>query len=258
MNVFDAVTFVSIGAAAGFVGGLLGLGGGVILVPALTLICHVPVKTAIAASAFVVLVNAHVVSLQKSRLASVNISSAIILQLAALVFSLVGASISVQIDPLILSRLFAGAAFVIAVFMLVFGRGKAAPVSASRGHDDPFRKPARQGTLVFVAALSGTLAGALGVGGGIFLVPALQFIGRLPARVATATSSYTMAVTGAGAALVYLSSPYMRPAVTVLCLVGVAIGGIYGNRVGHAAKGRVINTIFAIVLLIVGVRMWIR
>lgn len=257
MNLLEATTFITVGATAGLVGGLLGLGGGVILVPALTLFCDVPVKTAIAASAFVVLVNAHLVGLQKNRLASVNFSSAIILQLVALVFSLIGAWVSVQIDPNILEQFFGIAAVTIAILMIVVHSRKATSTKVVTHVVDSLQMPQHPFMLSFFASFAGILAGALGVGGGIFLVPAMQFIGRLPVRVATATSSYTMAVTGTGAALVYLSSPFMRPALTVLCLAGALVGGNFGNKLAHKVDGRIVNFIFAGVLLVVGFRMWL-
>ncbi len=257
MTTYEALMFVMVGAGAGLFGGLLGLGGGVILVPVLSLWCDVPVKSAIAVSAFAVLINAHMVGLQKQRLAAVNISSALLLQLAALIFSLVGAFISVRIDAAILQQVFGGAAVSISLFMIYLQARKSTAASKTSTSDDPLALPRRPALLGAIGALAGVLAGALGVGGGIFLVPAMQFVGGLPARVATATSSYTMAVTGTGAALVYLNSPHMRLGMTVVCLAGTVVGSLGGNKLAHVIKGRLLNLIFALVLLGVGMRMWL-
>jgi uncharacterized membrane protein YfcA len=240
------LTFVGIGLLAGGLGALLGVGGGVILVPGLVLFGGLPFTAAVGTSLVCIVGTSTSAAAEYLRQDRVDVGWALEFQwytvLGAVVASLAAASIPAR--PL--EAAFAVLLVVTAVRMWPKQR------VASSSHATQKAHPAIART---AGVGAGAVAGFLGIGGGIINVPILHLLLGVPFERAVATSVYVIGVTASAGGAVYLMRGHVDVATAGGVLLGVIAGAAGAARVGHRLDQRGVKGAFALLLLYVAVRM---
>jgi uncharacterized membrane protein YfcA len=237
--------FVS-GIAAGSLGALLGLGGGIFLVPVLTLLFGLPVRVAVGTSLVCVIATSAGVAALASEEGGADVPLALRLEIATAAGAVFGGVVGVLVPARALSLLFAVVVFGSAGYTVYKGLGHAEEAMYRRDY-----RPRRWGLGYAVASLAGMVSGLLGVGGGFIKVPTMYAIMGVPLGVATATSNFMVGITAAASVFVYLGRGDVRPVVTVATAAGVFLGAALGTLLqGHL---RVSWLRWALVLLMVAI-----
>ncbi|HSO29703.1 MAG TPA: sulfite exporter TauE/SafE family protein [Candidatus Sulfomarinibacteraceae bacterium] len=288
-----ALLLVAGGMATGLFGSLLGLGGGVLLVPLLTFGFDLPVREAVGVSLVCVIVTSGATAAVFLDRRIANLRLGMVLELFTAVGALIGGTIAFLLDERLLAGLFSALLVYTAATMLrTRAAGSPAPTT------DPGSTPAGAGTgTVPVPAepaepgepagpvegvrarrvsdgMSGTgyrvrapVAGAvggvgagivsalLGIGGGLVMVPVMHVVMRVPLRVATATSNLMIGITASTSALVYLLRGGIDAYATGPAAIGVFIGAAIGSRVAHRVDVRALRLLFAGVLAYTAILM---
>ncbi|MEM4312368.1 MAG: sulfite exporter TauE/SafE family protein [Nitrososphaerales archaeon] len=235
---------------AGLFGSLLGLGGGIFMIPFLSLLLNFEIHQAIAASILgVVAISVMGSTLYlKKGLTDINLGTN--LEAITALGALIGASLAVSMSRDLLSVIF-GSLLLYTFYHMLKGR-----VEESKENSDNEPKNMKKGLII--SFLAGNIAGMLGVGGGLIQVPLMYKIMKISIKRAIATSNYIMGVTGASAALIFLSKEFVNPLVAIPTITGIALGAQMGPRLALRWKPRTIRLIFTIVILYFGVRMSLR
>jgi uncharacterized membrane protein YfcA len=247
----DTIYFIGLAVAgfgAGLVGSLLGLGGGVFLVPALDLIFHVPYLTAIGTSnvAVVATSTAGASTYVRDRLA--NIRLGLLLLISTTAAALVASLLASRVPSAVLRGLFAVILCYVAYTMF---RSRNAPDKAppleegeessapALGLEGTYRDGATGRTEVYqprkvragmaVSAFAGVIAGLLGVGGGIVQMPVMNLMMRVPLKVAAGTSNFMIGVTATSAAFVRYAHGDIDPLIAVPTALFVFLGARVGS-----------------------------
>ena len=261
----------AISLVAGFLGSLLGLGGGLIVIPALTLLLHVDIRLAIGASVVSVIATSSGAAAAYVRDRLANIRVAMFLELGTTAGAITGAFIAGIVHPRILFILFG---LIIGYSALAMLRGRRAEENAVEAgpwarrlglrssyfdhgageemHYQPVR--ARVGlALMYVA---GTVSGLLGIGSGALKVPAMDLAMALPIKVSTATSNFMIGVTAAASAGVYFSRGQIDPFIAAPVAIGVLAGAYLGAHTLGRVGSRSVRMVFVIVLTLVAAQMF--
>lgn len=235
-------------AGAGTFGAVVGVGGGIILVPVLTLFLGVPVHSAVAISLLGVIAVSTTASASYLRAGFVDRRVGLSLLIATALGGIAGGYIAGYLDAKVISALF-GIVLVFVAIQMLRGRRGAVPEVASEPRrlefDSSYVEPTtgtavpyrarRVGAGWIVSLFAGALSGLLGVGGGIVNVPTMNVLMHIPIRVATTTSTYMLGATAAASAVLYLSRGEVDFALAAPVVIGVVIGG----RLGTLAQPRV-------------------
>jgi len=271
-----------IGFAAGTLGAMLGLGGGIFIVPLLTLLLQLPLHIAIGTSivAIVVISSAATSSYIKSGMTHIRLG--MLLELPTTIGAICGAIVATSLNPQPLSALFGLLLTYTGCSMLRQGRRgdeltSNATLPQTRGHYDnpgtlslstsyydqnlgqtiPYQVthiPQGLGASFF----AGNIAGLLGVGGGIIKVPAMNLIMGVPIKVAMATSNFMIGITAVAGAFIYYYRGFVYPHLAAPIILGAFLGAQLGSRIAPRISGRQLNFVFAIALLITSVLMWLK
>ncbi len=271
---FLLIEIFGISIGAGMFGALLGLGGGVILVPLLTLWLGIDIHYAIGASIVAVIATSSGAAVTYLRDGIANIRIAMFLEIGTTTGAIFGASIAGYIGGPILFIIFAIMLTYSAVAM--FRRRDAelpegvpmGPIAAflhlnSEYFDAALNRlvqynvrGARYGLpLMFIA---GAVSGLLGIGSGVLKVPAMDMAMKLPMKVSTATSNFMIGVTAAASAGVYFLRGDIVPFIAAPVIMGVLIGAMLGTRVMVRVKSSSIRRVFVVVMLFVALQMLAR
>ncbi len=271
---FLLIEIFGISIGAGMFGALLGLGGGVILVPLLTLWLGIDIHYAIGASIVAVIATSSGAAVTYLRDGIANIRIAMFLEIGTTTGAIFGAFIAGYIGGPILFIIFAIMLTYSAVAM--FRRRDAelpegvqmGPIAAflhlnSEYFDAALNRlvqynvrGARYGLpLMFVA---GAVSGLLGIGSGVLKVPAMDMAMKLPMKVSTATSNFMIGVTAAASAGVYFLRGDIVPFIAAPVIMGVLIGAMLGTRVMVRVKSSSIRRVFVVVMLFVALQMLAR
>jgi uncharacterized membrane protein YfcA len=278
------------GAAAGVFGSLLGLGGGVLIVPLLSLALGLPLREAVAISLVAVIVTSSASAAVYLQRHVANLKLGMTLELFSAAGALVGGLVAFLIDEQVLAGLFA--ALLVWVALSMARRRDAAPAaeaavapvaeSAIAAAADPAPAPAAEPAptalpATFAAEISGPgylvhrvpagMAGSvvagvnsalLGVGGGIVKVPVMHLVMGVPLRTSTATSNLMMGITATSSAVIYLLRDEIDPFVAGPIALGVFVGATAGSRLAHRVDLRVLRWLFVVVLLYTALQMAIK
>lgn len=257
------------GAAAGVFGSLLGLGGGILIVPLLTLGFGRPLREAVAVSLVCVIVTSSAAAGAYLRGRVANLRLGAVLALFTASGALVGAIVAFAIPERVLAGLFAALLTYVAYTMGRAGLRAARPATtapattgaASGGASMTVDAAAPAGRLdgpgyrvrrlvpASIASLgAGVIAALLGVGGGVINVPTMNLLMGVPLRVATATSNLMIGVTAVAPAIIYLLRGGLDPYIAGPTALGVFVGASVGARVAHRIDVRVLRLLFVVVL----------
>lgn len=240
--------FVS-GFGAGGLGALLGIGGGVVLVPILTLGFGLSMQTAAAVSLCSVIATSTGAAATYVRDGRCDVRLGMTLELFTVAGAILGSFAAPFLPKSALQILFAVAMLPALRSMLA-----APPVESDGRHGPPQRMPLGCAASFGAGALSGTL----GIGGGAIKVPVMTLAMGLPFKVATATSNFMIGVTAAASVFVYANRGLLDLSVATPVVLGVLGGATAGAWLMPRVKTRLLKRIFAVVFLCIGVEMLLR
>lgn len=259
---------LAIAVVAGLFGSLLGLGGGIFIVPLLTGLLGISTRHAIGASVVAVVATSCVGSSAYLRHRMVNVPLGMRLELATVVGAIFGALSLTLANPRLLNAIFGLVMFYTGAYMTLARRREDA-VEAPTGPPGPldysFYAPVRKITIqyrvrhlrrgIVVALVGGYVSGILGVGGGLFNVPAMAQLMGVPLKVATATSGYMIGVTGTAGAFIQYTHGLIDPGLALPVVIGVMAGGLTGPRLARVIPAVKLRDGFIVVILIFAVEM---
>jgi len=254
--------------AAGMLGSLTGLGGGIIIVPMLSLLFHVHLRYAIGASLVSVIATSSGAAAAYVREGFTNVRVGMLLEVATTAGALGGAALSGLIPTNALAVLF-GLVLLFSAYRSIRPREDHALLTtpdhwAARlrldstfpldGREQPYsvRRVPAGFALMFAA---GILSALLGIGSGIVKVLAMDQTMRLPFKVSTTTSNFMIGVTAAASAGVYLHKGYIDPSLAFPVMLGVLGGALIGARILSGANTRRLRQLFTIVVVVMAFEM---
>lgn len=267
------ITFVVMGAGAvaGSLGALLGIGGGVFLIPLLNVGLGLPFKTASGISLMTVIATSNVVAASSASRRVVNMRLGMLLQIAAVGGGLYGALIVERLDARSLSLIFASVTAVISVVMLSRLDRRNVILDSSidpgplggRFHEDESGREVlyrvrRLPVALGVSVGGGILSGLLGIGGGILQVPALNAWCGVPMRAAAATTAAMIGITALGSAPIYYARGHVIAPLAAAAVLGVLAGSRLGMWYSGRARAKGLKLIMAVVLAAVALIYFYR
>jgi len=261
-----AVAIVSF--VAGLLGSLTGLGGGVVLVPLLTIFFHVDIRYAIGASLVSVIATSSGAAAAYVKEGFSNIRLGMFLEIATTVGALLGAYLATWIPTTAIAIVFG----IMLLYSAYISRRTRPPELRSLPPDPLATRLRLNGnfpdldgersynvqrvpagfSLMFGA---GALSGLLGIGSGAVKVLAMDQAMRIPFKVSTTTSNFMIGVTAAASAGVYLSRGYVDPGLAMPVMLGVLAGSLIGSRILVKAETKSLRLVFSVVILVLGLQM---
>jgi uncharacterized membrane protein YfcA len=269
---FQFSTF-AISIAAGALGAILGIGGGIIVVPSLTLLFGIDIRYAIGASIVSIIATSSGAAAASVRERMSNLRVAMVLEMATTTGAMTGAFIAGRVGGRWLFVIFGVLMGYSALAMFRKRHAATSPVRPDhwadrlRLHDSYFDEAQRKQvhyrvtrtTLGFcLMYVAGVVSGLLGIGSGALKVPAMDLARGLPIKVSTATSNFMIGVTAAASAGVYFARGDIDPFIAAPVAAGVLLGATGGSRVLGRLQNNVIRTVFVFVLLWVSVQMLLK
>ena len=259
------------GTLAGSLGALLGLGGGVFLVPFLNLVLGFPFSAAAAISLTTVIATSSTVSAGRAGKQLINMKLGMLLEVATAAGSFLGGITAQFVSQSLLQRLFGFVAVIVAVIMLSRLRRRnvildpaADPgVLGGRYHEAESGctvsyRVKRLPLAIVASFVAGNVSSLLGIGGGIIKVPVLNAWCGVPLRAAAATSAFMIGVTATAGATIYYGHGQLQPALAAAACLGVQLGSWGGMKFGAAASSKWLKILMAAVLVIVSAMMFLR
>ena len=263
----NALLIFVVALIVGSLGSMLGIGGGVLLIPLLTGLFGIPIKTAIGASIVSVIATSSAAGAVYVGRGLAHTRLAMVLEIATTLGALTGGLVAVLLSPRVLAGVFGTALVYVVYSMRRLPRED--PLAASTGlldtnYTDPFSGQVitygvrNLATGMGASALAGSISGLLGIGGGIIKVPVMCLVMGVPLRAAIATSNFMIGITAATSAVIYYQHGYLDPSVAIPTALGVLVGAQVGTRVGGRVRGRRLKQIFQWLLLVFAVQMFYR
>ena len=263
---FSGVVF-AVSALAGFLGSLTGLGGGVVVTPALTLLLGVNLHFAMGASLVSVIATSSGAAAAYVKEGFSNVRAGMFLEIATTLGAVAGAHLTAVVPASGLAVIF-GCVLLYSAWHSVRAEEQVRPAPA-----DPWAErlklngtyPGPQGIVRYQVSRvragfslmfsAGLLSGLLGIGSGAMKVIAMDQVMRIPFKVSTTTSNFMIGVTAAASAGIYLSRGYIQPTLVMPVMLGVLAGSLVGARQLVGARTRVLRMVFAAVIGVLAVEM---
>jgi len=263
--------FISLGS--GLAGAMLGLGGGVFMVPLLVFLMGVPIKIAAGASILAVVATSSAAAATYVRDEITNMRLGMFLELATTVGAVTGALVTASVSESALSTVFGLTLFYASAVMYQqmrkVGRSWVAAQNdglANRLHlEGQYYDKARSEWITYgvsktpvtfgISYVAGVVSGLLGIGGGGIKVPAMNVVGGVPMKVAVATSNFMIGVTAAASALVYIRNGFCDAFVAGPVMLGTLLGAFTGARLTGRVRGVFLKKVFVVVLALIAARM---
>jgi len=261
-------------AFAGFVGALVGLGGGVFIVPILTLVFHVPFTAAIGASIVSVIATSSGAAAAYVKDRMTNLRVGMFLEVATTLGAICGALLSTLLDPTILFIVF-GVVLLISAAPLIMRMGEELPAGVAnhkwaeklhlpssypdrRTHQDVSYHVAHIRWGFSMMYVAGLISGLLGIGSGTFKVLAMDTAMRLPMKVSTTTSNFMIGVTAAASAGIFFQRGDIDPAIAAPVALGVLLGATIGAMTLTRMSNVWLKKVFVPVIVLVALNMLAR
>ena len=260
----DGLILIVGGMAAGLFGSLLGLGGGLLIVPLLTLVFNLPLLTAVGVSLVCVIVTSGASAGVYLERRVANLRLGMVLELFTAVGALAGGLAAFILPENVLELLFAALLVYVAVTMIrgrdpepEVGEAEADAMAADIAADDSFRaslsgpgyRVRHLGFGAVGSVVAGVTSALLGIGGGLVKVPVMHVVMGVPLRVATATSNLMIGITASASAIIYLLRGGIDPYVASPTAVGVFFGASLGSRIAHRIDVKILRGLFVAILL---------
>lgn len=269
-----SIKILLISIVAGIVGSVLGLGGGIIVTPALTLLFNVDIKHAIGASIISVICTSSgsAIAYLKDKITNVRIG--MFLEVATTIGAITGAFLGGLFNSSVLYLIF-GFFLLYSAINMIKNRNTETPENITT---DPLAEKLNLNGSYYDKALdknidynvdsvkgafgvmygAGIMSGLLGIGSGSFKVMAMDMFMKLPLKVSSATSNFMMGVTAAASAGIYFSKGDIDPKIAAPVALGVLIGATIGARIMQRLKSKTIRKIFIPILGYVSIQMILK
>ena len=257
------------GILAGFVGSLTGLGGGVIVIPLLSIGLGFDLRYAIGAALITSIATSSGAAAAYIKERITNIRIGMTLEIATTLGAALGALIAMYLDKKYIAIVFG--------CVLIFSAVRTVMKKENRRDEIPASKlskklklngsyPDTAGNIVHynvrnvaggfsLMTLAGILSGLLGIGSGAFKVLAMDTIMKIPFKVSTTTSNFMVGVTAAASAVVYLQRGYIDPALAMPLIAGVLSGAYLGARILPKASVKRLRLLFGVVISLMAILM---
>ena len=272
MNIleFTALIFAA-SVIAGFLGALTGLGGGVVIVPFLTLFLKVDIRYAIGASLVSVIATSSGAAAAYVKEGFSNIRIGMFLEIATTLGALLGAFLATKVPTSTIGLIF-GLVLLYSAYVSI----RPQPDLSTNDRLDPLATRLRMnGTYPSLTGprnyhvhnvpggfagmfAAGVLSGLLGIGSGAVKVLAMDQFMKIPFKVSTTTSNFMIGVTAAASAGVYLNRGYIDPGLAMPVTLGVLLGSVLGTRVLARTKTAVLRRVFSGVIVVLGIEMLLK
>lgn len=269
MSTFEFTILIAFGSlVAGLIGALTGLGGGVVIVPLLTLAFGVDIRYAIGASLVSVIATSSGAAAAYLKEGFSNMRVGMFLEMATTIGALTGAYLAASTPTSAIAIIFGSVLLYSAYsankppkdwptdepadrYATLLKLDGSYPTSEGEQHYYVRHVPAGFG-LMYVA---GVLSGLLGIGSGAVKVLAMDQAMRIPFKVSTTTSNFMIGVTAAASAGIYLHRGYIDPGIAMPVMLGVLAGALIGARILPGAKVRTLRLVFSVVIAALAVEM---
>lgn len=252
----------------GFLGALAGLGGGVVVVPLLTVIFHVDIHYAIGAALVSVIATSSGAAAAYVREGYSNVRVGMFLEMATTTGALVGAALVLYLHASVISIIF-GVVLIYSAYTsfreMSHGAQGSQPdrIATWLRMDSSYPVGDRMESYhvrnvpagFSIMFLAGILSGLLGIGSGAVKVLAMDKAMKLPFKVSTTTSNFMIGVTAAAGAGIYLSRGYIDPGLAMPVMLGVLAGSFAGARVLAGAQVKSLRLVFAVVIGFLAIEM---
>jgi len=254
------------GLLAGGFGALLGLGGGVIVIPVLTILFGLPIHTAIGVSLVGVIATSTGAAVVYVREGKANIKLGMTLELGTTVGAVAGAVVAGFVSARVLYFLFAGMV-VYNAYTIYRREDKASNREEDAAAEDDkmtANKEVSGYTVkniplgVFLSSLAGVMSGLLGVGGGLIKIPVMYLLMGVPLKAAAATSNFMIGVTASASAFIYYLNGNIDAVAAVPVALGVFGGAAVGARINERISTRSLKKVFVFVFIYIAIQMLIK
>ena len=253
---------------AGFLGSLTGLGGGIIVVPMLTILFGVDIHYAAGASLISVIATSSGAASAYIKEGYSNIRIGMFLEMATTIGAIIGASLASILSASIIYIIFA----IVLIYSVVnsfISKSNKEIASIGNKYAKFFRLngtyPVSKGVEEYsvqriplgfgVSSFAGIVSGLLGIGGGVIKVLAMDRIMKVPFKVSATTSNFMIGVTAAASAGIYLKNGYINAAVVMPVMLGVLGGAFTGAKILHLTSSKMLRIIFTIIMIIMAFEM---
>jgi uncharacterized protein len=264
---FTLVLFAG-AAIAGLIGSLTGLGGGVVLIPLLTLVFKVDIHYAIGTSLISVIATSSGAAAAYVKEGITNIRLGMFLELATTIGAIMGAVLAKHVSTSAIAIVFGIMLLISAATSFIHQEAKiesGSPGRLSKWLQLNNTYPTKTGPQSYVVKnvaggfammnVAGIVSGLLGIGSGALKVIAMDRIMRIPFKVSTTTSNFMIGVTAAASAGIYLKEGYIDPGLSMPVVLGVLLGAFIGSKILFRAQTRVLKFLFAIIISVLAVEM---
>lgn len=257
-----------VSALTGFLGALTGLGGGVLLVPVLTLLFKVDIHYAIGATVVSVIATSSGAAAAYVKEGFTNIRIGMFLEIATTMGAVLGALLLAKV-----STGFVGIIFGLMLLFSAYVSWQSEPNVPPLERQDRLSSllrlnstyPTQQGMQAYqvyrvttgfgLMALAGALSGLLGIGSGAMKVLAMDQGMRIPFKVSTTTSNFMIGVTAAATAGIYLKRGYIVPGLAMPVMLGVLLGSMLGATALMKMHTKILRIVFSVVIGVMAVEM---
>ncbi|WP_293741912.1 sulfite exporter TauE/SafE family protein [uncultured Pedobacter sp.] len=268
MTILTFTLILLLGAyLAGLIGSLTGLGGGVVVIPLLTLIFHVDIRYAIGAALLASIANSSGAASAYIKEGITNIRLGMFLEIATTLGAVLGAVIAIYTPTNTIAILF-GCVLLFSAAMTLRKKNQAAltegsKLSAVLKLNSSYHTPSgpvnyklkNVGAGFSIMTVAGVMSGLLGIGSGALKVLAMDTAMKIPFKVSTTTSNFMIGVTAAASAVVYLQRGYMDPGIAFPVVLGVLGGAFTGAKLLTRINPSTLRIIFCIAITFVALEM---
>lgn len=264
LSLFTVVSLFLLGIFVGIIGSVLGIGGGIFVVPFLLFYLKLPIKYAIAVSLVTIVAVSSSVAMVNIEKGLTNIRLGLSLEMTMALGSIVGSLTMLRLSSNQL-QLYFGIILLPIAFQMLFKalKRKENQVLESKGRfsyfDSSFQKNIsyeikKTPIAMIFSFFGGTLSGLFGLGGGIIQVPIMNLICGVPMKVATSTSNFMIGLSASISAIILFKNGYIVENISAILVLGVILGGYLGIRVLYKAKNELIQILFAIFTFFISIK----
>ncbi|NIG53072.1 sulfite exporter TauE/SafE family protein [Chitinophaga sp. Cy-1792] len=269
MTILSFTLILLIGAfLAGMLGSLTGLGGGVVIIPLLTLVFHTDIRYAIGTALIAAIATSSGSASAYVKEGITNIRLGMFLEIATTTGAVIGALIAVFMPTSIVAIIFG----LVLIFSAVMSFKPKKEFVTDKDTSELARKLRLNGSYptptgpvpytvhrvaggYFMMMFAGVMSGLLGIGSGALKVLAMDNIMRIPFKVSTTTSNFMIGVTAAASAVVYLQRGYISPGLCLPVVIGVLAGAFGGSKLLVRANVKKLRLVFSVVISLLAIQM---
>lgn len=266
-----------IGLVAGLLGSTLGVGGGILIVPMLTLALHLPIHIAIGSSLVAIVATSCTAASIYTKNRLTNVKLGLLLETSTTPGAIVGGLVVALLASSLLSALFGVILIYVAYTMLVrpspiaednSAKSNDAPANSSQWLSNSYYDRSLSKLVTYKVShirqglgagfFSGGLSSLFGIGGGVVQVPILNMVMGLPMKPTIATSTFMIAITTTVGALIHYYHGHVYPIIVAPLIVGVFFGARLGAELAQRARGTLLRRIFGVFLFVTALLMFLR